>query len=252
MDRGCRILLEFLGFKRIHDKELPFFMRSGTSKEPAIVFFHGLGIGLTSYVLFAAGLAFHYPDRTILLFEMPSITMKLDDNHVLPFEFSSHVAECLVSLGLFKNIVAGHSLGTACVAWMLRWFPQLVQGTVFVDPICFKLWHHHIAYNALYREPKGFHETFINLVAMSEADHALYLHRYFVWFQNSILTKDLPENSFIFLSEKDNIVATEQVVDYLLQNPSSKRKLILYKSFRHGQILASPEMTSVVQAIGSL
>ena len=82
---------------------------------------------------------------------------------------------------------------------------------------------------------------------MSEADHALYLHRYFCWFQNSIL----PENSIIFLSEKDNIVATRQNVDYLLENSSPSRKIVLYKAFRHGQILASPEFTKVVQSFRS-
>ena len=248
IDAFCRMALHFLGFKHGNDKQLPYHIRKGTSSEPSIVFFHGLGVGLTSYILFAAGLAFNYPDRTIVLFEMPSITMKLNDNHVLPEEFSSHVADTLLSLGLTKNIISGHSLGTACVAWMLRFHPHLVHASIFVDPVCFRLWYHHIAYNALYRTPKGFHETFINLVAMTEPDHAVFLHRYFVWWHNAILTCDLPENCYIFLSEKDNIVATGEVVDYLLENPSPTRRIVLYKAFRHGQILASPEFTRVIRA----
>jgi hypothetical protein len=99
---------------------------------------------------------------------MPSITMKLDDNHILPEDFSRHVAETLLSHGFFKNIIAGHSLGTACVSWMHRFHPDLIHSSMFIDPICFKLWHHHIAYNALYREPSNFHELFIHTVAMSE------------------------------------------------------------------------------------
>ncbi|KAJ3306008.1 hypothetical protein HDV03_000545 [Kappamyces sp. JEL0829] len=252
IDAVCRVLLKAFGFHRADDKHLPYYIREGPSTEPAIVFFHGLGIGLTTYVLFAAALAFKYRDRNILLFEMPSITMKLDDNHVLPQDFSAHVADTLVSHGFTKNIVAGHSLGTACVAWMHRFHPHLIHSSLFIDPICFKLWHHHIAYNALYRKPRGFHEYFIHAVAMSEPGHALYLHRYFVWHQNAFLTKNLPENCIIFLSEKDNIVETKEVLEYLLQHPHPTRKIVLYKAFRHGQILASPEFTRVVSAFKEL
>ena len=111
-------------------------------------------------------MAFKYPDRNIVLFEMPSISMKLDENHILPQDFSNHVASTLLSLSLKSAIFAGHSLGTCCVSWMLKFHPSLVKATLFVDPVCFKLWTHHIAYNALYRKPRTFHEAFINIFAM--------------------------------------------------------------------------------------
>jgi pimeloyl-ACP methyl ester carboxylesterase len=252
IDRICRIILQLLGFSRNTDGELPFYMRHGTSDEPSIVFFHGLGIGLTSYLPFVLALSISYPDRNILLFEMPSITMRLDENHVLPKEYASHVAESLYVLGLQKIIVAGHSLGTACVRWMDLYYPDLIATRLFIDPICFSLWDHHIAHNALYREPKTFHELFIMLVAMSEPGHATFLHRYFVWFHNTYFTSDLPENCYIFLSEKDNIVNTPGVLKYLLRNPNPSRRLVLIEAFRHGQILASPEVARVVSAIKQL
>jgi pimeloyl-ACP methyl ester carboxylesterase len=244
--------LQLLGFIRKTDCAMPFYIRPGLSNDPAIVFFHGLGIGLTSYIPFVFALAIQNPDRNILLFEMPSIQMKLNENHVLPSEYASHVAQVLLSLGLKNNIVAGHSMGTACVRWMDLYYPELVSSRVFIDPIVFALWHHHIAHHALYRQPKTFHELFLKYVAMAEPGHATYLHRYFVWFQNTYLTQDLPRDSYIFLSEKDNIVETRFVVDYLVKNPHPSRQVVLIKAFRHGQILASPEVGRVVAAIQKL
>ena len=249
-----RAALKTVGYSyfRNSSQGLPFFFRNGSSKKPAIVFFHGLGIGVSIYVLTCAGLAFKYPDRDIILFEMPSVSMKLDDNHLFPEEFSDHVANTLADLGIDSGIFAGHSLGSCCVSWMLRFHPQLVKGTLFIDPICFKLWTHHIAYNALYRKPRNFHEAFLSLVAMTEPGHSIFLHRYFVWWQNCILTKDLPTNSIIFMSEYDNIVQTDQVVDYLVENSHPFRKLVLFKAFRHGQIFFSPEFTMVIAAFKEL
>lgn len=117
----------------------------------------------------------------MIFFEMPSIQMKLDENHILPSEYATHVAECLKTLGLTKNIMAGHSLGTACVRWMDLFYPELVHSRIFVDPIVFNLWEHYICHNALYRKPKSFHEAFLKLIPMSEPGHATYLHRYFCW-----------------------------------------------------------------------
>ena len=191
IDIICRIVMVFLGFQRTTSEALPFSIRRGSSKEPAIIFFHGLGIGsfyltigLASYLPFAAALAIHYPDRTILFFEMPSIQMKLDENHVLPKDYATHVAECLKKLELGSSIMAGHSLGTACVRWMDLFYPDLVHSRIFVDPIVFNLWEHHICHNALYRNPRTFHEAFLKLIPMSEPGHATYLHRYFCWYAN--------------------------------------------------------------------
>jgi pimeloyl-ACP methyl ester carboxylesterase len=252
IDLLCRLLLQLLGFVRKTDGTLPFYMRTGPSKLPAIVFFHGLGIGLISYIPFVIALSISYPDRNILLFEMPSITMRLVENHVLPKEFAAHVADCLYSLGLTRNIVAGHSIGTACVRWMDLYHPELVASRLFIDPICFQLWTHDIAHNALYRDPTNFHEMFLSFVAMSEPGHATYLHRYFVWFHNTYFTKQLPGNCFIILSQKDNIVNSPNVVEYLMKNQDPTRQVILMKAFRHGQILASPEVGRVISAINEL
>jgi pimeloyl-ACP methyl ester carboxylesterase len=252
IDGACRLILPVLGFNRKIEKGLPFYMRSGPSRDPAIVFFHGLGIGLTAYIPFVLALAVHYPDRNIVLFEMPSIQMKLDENHVLPAEFATHVAYCLKSLKLDRNIVAGHSLGTACVRWMDLFYPELVHSRIFVDPIVFNLWEYHIAHHALYRDPKTFHERFLKYIAMAEPGHATFLHRYFVWFQNTYFTAELPQNSYVFLSENDNIVESTNVADYLVSNPDSTRRIVMIKAFRHGQILASPEVSRVVGAIQKL
>ncbi|EPZ32945.1 hypothetical protein O9G_005422 [Rozella allomycis CSF55] len=249
---GCKVILSILGFNSHTNHTLPYYSRLGNDKEPALIFFHGLGIGLSTYIPLVAGLVVNYPNRNIILFEMPSISMQLDDNHVLPQEYASHVAECLIGFGLKKNIVAGHSMGTACVRWLDLYYPELVYGRIFLDPICFSLWTHHIAYNALYREPSNFHEAFIRYVGMSEAGIATYLHRYFVWFQNTYFTDELPERSVIYLSEKDDIIDTPMILRYLKKNWNPSRKIVLVKAFHHGQIVASPELIKIISDIDDL
>ena len=45
IDMICRFIMNFLGFQRRISGTLPYSIRRGTSSEPAVVFFHGLGIG---------------------------------------------------------------------------------------------------------------------------------------------------------------------------------------------------------------
>ena len=54
----CRGILMILGYVHVKNSKqgLPYYVRKGKSKAPAIVFFHGLGIGMSTYVLICAGI----------------------------------------------------------------------------------------------------------------------------------------------------------------------------------------------------
>jgi pimeloyl-ACP methyl ester carboxylesterase len=219
-----------------------------------LVFFHGLGIGLVTYIPFILSLIINQPLRPILLFEMPSISMIWEDNHILPKEYATHVSECLKGLKIVKCIMAGHSIGTALVRWMDLYFPEMIHGRIFIDPICFNLWTHHIAFNALYRSPRSLNEAFIKFVGMSEAGIATFLHRYFVWFQNTYFTDQLPDNCVIFLAGKDDIVNAPNVLHYLQNNKARNetRKIMYNSHFHHGQIMASPQAFEIIKEINKM
>jgi pimeloyl-ACP methyl ester carboxylesterase len=183
---------------------------------------------------------------------MPSISMIWEDNHLLPKEYATHVMECLKGLKISKCIVAGHSIGTALVRWMDLFFPEMVHGRIFIDPICFNLWAHHTAFNALYRSPRTLNEAFIKFVGMSEAGIATFLHRYFVWFQNTYFTHQLPKNCVIFLAGKDDIINSQNILNYLTIHQDSSRKVMYVSNFHHGQIMASTQAIGIIQEISKM
>jgi pimeloyl-ACP methyl ester carboxylesterase len=181
-------ILHYLGFSElqishpgveVHYKRARKFL--AFQHKPAIVLFHGLGIGLSIYARFIQKLTKDFPEQDIILFEMASISMRLDMNHVLPAEFAHLVSDTLSRIGVEKAIFIGHSLGSSCVRWMDIFHPELVAGRIFVDPICFLLWTHDIAYNAVARWPSNSHEAIIKWIAMCEPGISTYLHRHFVW-----------------------------------------------------------------------
>ncbi|KAJ3314136.1 hypothetical protein HDV04_000908 [Boothiomyces sp. JEL0838] len=213
------------------------YFRRGTSSKPNIVFFHGIGIGVAAYIRFINALVKRFPKRTIILFEMPSIAMKLNLSYCLPKEYSEKVASRLNELGLRNNILIGHSLGTMCIRWMDLYYPELVQARIFIDPVCFALWTHHIAKNYIYRDPKTIGERVMLYLTAMEPGIATYLRRYFVWFENTYFSSHLPKNASIFLAEKDEIVDSMYVKDYLYRHSEEGRNVSIVNDATHGQMM---------------
>jgi hypothetical protein len=154
-DKVGNFAYKSLGFKlgRIGNMGLIIHHRKGTSRLPPIVLFHGLGIGLCTYVPFVTGMIKRFQDRDIILFEMTSVTMRMDDRYILPKEFADYVALSLSRIVDRKCIFIGHSIGTASIRWIDMFHPEMIHSRIFIDPICFHLWSHDIAYNACYRWP---------------------------------------------------------------------------------------------------
>ena len=128
--------------------------------------------------------------------------MFLDFRHLLPVQFTDAVIQTLSSLDIESCINIGHSFGTSCcgnflhirccsflhVAWMDTLQDCIkVKGRVLVDPICFQLWSHHLAFNAVSKwPPTCIHELILSIVAMREPGIGTFLRRYFVWYVNCL------------------------------------------------------------------
>jgi hypothetical protein len=156
-DCAGTFVFRMMGFKidPIGRSGINIYHRPGNSMKPPIIIFHGLGIGVCTYVPFVLGMINSVGDRDIILFEIESLSMRLDDRHLLPKDFADYVAISLSFMIDRKCIFVGHSIGTACVRWMDLYHPELVQGRIFIEPISFALWNHDIAHNALYRWPSN-------------------------------------------------------------------------------------------------
>jgi hypothetical protein len=185
--------MKFLGFKNKqtnHKGVHMWYRKRSNDPEKAIILFHGLGIGLSLYIPYIMLLIKEFQNHDIVLYEMASISMKLDTHYVMPSDYADLVKTSLHSLNIKKAVLVGHSLGSSCIRWIDHYHPEIVNGRIFVGPICFKLWKHDVAYNATMRWPSTAHEAIIKFIAMSEPGIGMYLRRNFVWFEVIIINRE--------------------------------------------------------------
>jgi hypothetical protein len=245
MDLFTKSYFSQKGFQRHFHKSVITHFRLGTDSQLPLVFFHGLGIGFIQYVAFINALVKRYPNRTIVLFEMSAIAMRLEKNHLLPHEYAHIYQQELSALGIDHVIVIGHSMGTACIAWIDKFYPGLIKARIFCDPVCFYLWSHHIVKNFVYRSPETFLQYALKYLVAMEPGITLYLRKYFVWHQNVYFSNELPLNSCIFLSEKDDIVSTRAVSKYLERHAHPKRTIHIYPLAQHGQAIFTGQFSEI-------
>jgi hypothetical protein len=95
---------------------------------------------------------------------------------------------------------------------------------VIIDPISILLHHPDVAYNMMIRQPKSAQEWQLWYFASKDAGVAHTLARRFFWFENILWREDIKDRrATVFLSERDLLVNTPEVRNYLLM-PEAKRK----------------------------
>lgn len=138
------------------DEQHPVGYWSGytTSPEVPLVFIHGVGVGLLGYVDFLHQLLTQSGRRPVFLVELPYVSMRLVDHVPSATETVKAIEGMLNRFGYTKAVFVSHSLGTGVASWVSRFAPHLIAGSVMVDPICFLLHYHHVAFNFIHRLPK--------------------------------------------------------------------------------------------------
>lgn len=84
---------------------------------------------------------------------------------------------------------------------------------------------------------------------MCEPGIANYLHRYFLWYENTYFTQELPKNCSVYLSGNDDIVNTKLVTEYLNRHSHVSRKVAMMENMRHGQLVLHPAMSLIFEDI---
>lgn len=226
---------------------------SQSQLEPPLVFVHGVGIGVAGYLPFLLqlkkrlhryvcnGIEHH---RTILLLELPHVSMRLDVDIVPRMD---EIAECtaiaMARLNLPAALWVAHSLGTFVFAAINRLQPQLVAGVVMIDPVCFLLYEADLLRNFCYRQPKSPMQIIQHYHISRELSISYFFHRHFWWHECVQFPKDLPQKSLIYISEFDDIYNTGRVIAHLVKSAVQVRIL---KGTSHGGWLLDSDMTKTL------
>ncbi|KAI8881873.1 alpha/beta-hydrolase [Backusella circina FSU 941] len=190
-----------------------------------IVFIHGIGIGTLTYAEFVHRLG--KLNRPLFLVELPYVSMHMVDNIPNAYETVNAIQDMLHHHHYKQAIFVSHSLGTGATSWLMNIRPELVAGTVMIDPICFLLHYHHVAFNFVHRVPINLLEYVMHYGVARELYISNYLSRHFQWYEGIYFASDAPtstpstaikepmKNATVFLSELDRIVGSQHVHDYL-------------------------------------
>lgn len=194
---------------------------------------HGIG-SVLSLIWFVTNLATRAKDRHIFVLDIGHISMRLPRPTKFPSPARTTTQLCNIldhhipnpsNDKPIKAVFFGHSLGSALTVWLLKFAPDRISGLVLCDPVSLLLQYSDVAYNFVYRPSVTAAQIFFEWIA-KEPGIAATLGRNFHWFDNvfPMITGDgdgevrfFPEEleTVVFLSEKDCIVPTGKICDFL-------------------------------------
>ena len=233
---------------------------NGDGKTP-IVFFHGIGVGLWTYVRFLADIhASKNRDGDgvgIIAVEILPVSFRLTSPPLDKTEFLSAMASIVDYHGWNQFSIVSHSYGSVLTTHMLHCpaMQSRVTSVVLIDPVTIMLHLPDVAYNFTRRRPKRANEWQLWYFASTDPGVAHCLGRHFFWQQNIIWKEELvaspcggreARKAAVCLSGRDLIVDTFMVKQYLLgegqqsNGPDAAVEVLLFPELDHAQVFDDP------------
>ncbi|CAF1681055.1 unnamed protein product, partial [Adineta ricciae] len=221
--------LSLRGYRFVQVGHLQFwtFCQEGNENEEPIIFFHGIGVGLLTYQPFISTLHKKFANnRRIILISMRCVSMRYPSLQDIPnmSETSESIKQIFDHYRIKKAVFIGHSYGTACLSWVVQKCPELISRVIFVDPICFALFEPYVVYNFVYRTPYKLGHFYLYYFVCREMGISYVVSRHFWWTQNNLYVEQIKScangklPTYVLLSERDCIVNSDLVRDYLTDN----------------------------------
>lgn len=139
--------------KQLLPRAISYFYRASSyNNRTPLVFLHGIGAGVLCYAELIHALV--SMDRPIFLVELPYVAMRMVDYIPSASETVDEIQVMLKSFGYDKAVYISHSMGTGAASWVMNMAPETIAGLVMIDPICFLLHYHNVAFNFVHRIPK--------------------------------------------------------------------------------------------------
>lgn len=255
LDVGSDFAIWACGFKRHCIGQMSFWHRKGKRKPPKgpwdtpveeapVVFVHGVGLGLVTYLPFLVQLFNISKFRSVLLIELPHVSMKLNlDKTPTIQQIADSTEYAMHQLDVPPAMWVCHSLGTFVFAGVNRLKPHLVDSCVLIDPVCFRLWEATTMHNFCYCDPKTPMQIVQQYHVCKELLISWYFHRHFFFTDAVLLREDVPRRALMIISESDNIYDVPRVVRYL---SDAGIDMISFPDTPHGGWIISPSKTAKV------
>ena len=233
-DLILRFGLKF-NFKRDPVSGLRYYHLCRKGKRPSkpFVFFHGLGIGLLSYVHVVSSLLSKWdPDVTaeIVLVDIPVIASRFAPTMYNRDQFLSGIESILSRHGHSSAHFAGHSFGSFYVAWVCKYKRHLVAKATFLDPVCFLLHLPNTLFDILYSPAKKPFDVIMQFVIRNQVFMSHYLRRHFHWFLNIIFLQQVPAPYLIIVGEDDSTVPSAAIEAHVKAGMARTEKMSDEKS----------------------
>lgn len=207
----------------------------GRGDEP-LVFFHGVGLGLTTYLPLL--LAFDASEQ--FLFLLPWVSMNPFAAIPSTAEFASAVVVALKERGDRRALLVGHSFGSLPVAWLVRRHPEVVSRCVLLDPVCILLNLPDVCVNFLYKRPRSWLGHMYRFLGSRELGIARTLHRHFFWTESVLFPEMLPAGSTIVLGERDHVLPARDIYASAQAVAAGHVHTLMLDNLDHGFFLFHP------------
>ncbi|KAI0882354.1 uncharacterized protein GGS22DRAFT_170749 [Annulohypoxylon maeteangense] len=181
-------------------EELSYWYRphTATGKLP-VVFLHGIGIGLYTYVPFLAQLNSESGEQDvqgqigIVAIEILPISFRLTKEPLRRPDFLRQIATILDAHGWDRFVLVSHSYGSALATHMLRSedLADRISSAVLIDPVTILLHLPDVAYNFTRRRPREANEWQLWYFASMDPGVAHCLGRHFFWKDNIVWKEEL-------------------------------------------------------------
>jgi len=188
--------------------------KESTKEKTPIVFVHGIGIGLITYISLVD--SFLKLGRPFFLPEIPYVSgfrPWQGPNAVLPpAVVCSTMTAMLATHGYLRATFAGHSYGTSWLSYMCKYEAPAVSALLFLDPICFCLHVPRLTKQFVYHRPDP---GAISYIVRSDLIVNWTIQRSFPWAWIILFPDQIHVPCTVFLSDKDALVPAEKVEQFL-------------------------------------
>lgn len=187
------------------------------------------------------------------------------NKNLTPHQVATSLSMMLASHGYSKATFSAHSFGTFWMSYMVKYAPDFVASLVFLDPVNFCLYNHHLARQAIYNCPDP---GDIGYMVLTDMMVNWSFQRSFSWARVNLFVEDIGDIPFsIFLSSEDRIAPSKIQESYLrrrggcdvlkdydqveAKDHSAGNSVIVFRGYDHGLWMMNPlkTMPQVVEAM---